>query len=80
MKNYFPNEVKTVQKPLEYSESGEEEGLQLKDSMREYLKKQGKKKVISIYLIIKKISFYLINVTFLFENSKENPNRINSRK
>ena len=39
MKNYFPNEVKTVQKPLEYSESGEEEGLQLKDSMRKYLKK-----------------------------------------
>ena len=36
MKNYFPNEVKTVQK---HSESGEEEGLQLKDSMREYLKK-----------------------------------------
>ncbi len=39
MKKYFPNGVKTVQKPLEYTESSEEAGLQLKDSIREYLKK-----------------------------------------
>jgi coiled-coil and C2 domain-containing protein 2A len=39
MKKYFPNGVKTVQKPLEYTESSEEGGLQLKDLIRDYLKK-----------------------------------------
>jgi coiled-coil and C2 domain-containing protein 2A len=39
-KKYFPNGVKTVQQPLEYKEPNEEEGLQLKDLIRDYLKKE----------------------------------------
>ena len=38
-RKYFPNGVKTVQKPLEYVDSSEEGGLQLKDLIRDYLKK-----------------------------------------
>ena len=37
-KNYFPEGVKTVQKPLEYTDPNEEEALKLKEAIREYLK------------------------------------------
>ena len=37
-KNYFPQGIKTVQKPLEYSEPNEEEALKLKEAIREYLR------------------------------------------
>ena len=37
-KNYFPQGLKTVQKPLEYTEPNEEEALKLKEAIREYLK------------------------------------------
>ena len=38
-RNYFPEGVKTIQKPLEYTEPNEEEALKLKESIREYLRK-----------------------------------------
>ena len=37
-KNYFPQGLKSVQKPLEYTEPNEEEALKLKEAIREYLK------------------------------------------
>ena len=38
-KNYFPQGLKSVQKPLEYTEPNEEEALKLKEEIRKYLKK-----------------------------------------
>ena len=37
-KNYFPQGLKSVQKPLEYTEPNEDEALKLKEAIREYLK------------------------------------------
>ena len=36
---YFPEGIKTVQKPIEYSDPSEKEALDLKESIRDYLKR-----------------------------------------
>ena len=38
--NYFPQGIKTVQKPLEYTDPNEEEALNLKEEIRNYIKEE----------------------------------------
>ena len=39
-KNYFPQGLKSVQKPLEYTDPNEEEALNLKEEIRKYIKEE----------------------------------------